>query len=92
MHGAKPYARSADALPNRTPQKQDNAEAALVGIVAAGVTDWADGYFARQMKTSSILGSYLDPLADKARSVWGRLRLCCTWQGMVAVQGVSCVE
>lgn len=39
----------------------------MAGIVAAGISDWADGYFARQMKTSSVLGSYLDPLADKVR-------------------------
>lgn len=61
----------APAPPSPLPP-QDNAEAALVGIVAAGVSDWADGHFARHMKTSSVLGSYLDPLADKARWLrWG---------------------
>lgn len=51
---------------------QGNAEAALVGIAAAGASDWADGYLARQMKTSSVLGSYLDPLADKVRGPLGQ--------------------
>lgn len=32
----------------------------------AGASDWADGYAAKHWGTSSVLGSYLDPLADKA--------------------------
>lgn len=31
----------------------------------AGASDWADGYAAKHWGTSSVLGSYLDPLADK---------------------------
>lgn len=35
-------------------------------FVAAGVSDAVDGYIAKQMGQATVLGSYLDPLADKA--------------------------
>lgn len=35
-------------------------------FVLAGVTDALDGFFARQFGVRSVLGSYLDPIADKA--------------------------
>ncbi|XP_062502630.1 cardiolipin synthase (CMP-forming)-like isoform X1 [Corticium candelabrum] len=39
---------------------------ALVLFTAAGVTDWLDGYIARNFKNQrSIFGTLLDPLADK---------------------------
>ncbi|KAH9311906.1 hypothetical protein KI387_026941 [Taxus chinensis] len=38
---------------------------AFVALVFAGASDWLDGYVARKMKINSVLGSYLDPLADK---------------------------
>lgn len=38
---------------------------ALVGLVLAGASDWLDGYLARKSGVNSVLGSYLDPLADK---------------------------
>ncbi|KDP20771.1 hypothetical protein JCGZ_21242 [Jatropha curcas] len=38
---------------------------AFVGLVLSGATDWLDGYVARKMKINSVVGSYLDPLADK---------------------------
>lgn len=31
----------------------------------SGATDWLDGYIARRSGHSNVLGSYLDPLADK---------------------------
>lgn len=31
----------------------------------AGVTDWADGYYARKLNLESRLGAFLDPVADK---------------------------
>ena len=34
-------------------------------FVAAGVTDWLDGYLARSRKEETDLGRLLDPLADK---------------------------
>ena len=39
---------------------------ALLVFVIAGVTDGLDGFLARILKQQTILGSYLDPLADKA--------------------------
>ncbi|KAJ9136324.1 hypothetical protein P3X46_033415 [Hevea brasiliensis] len=38
---------------------------AFVGLVLSGSTDWLDGYIARKMRINSVVGSYLDPLADK---------------------------
>ncbi|GKV38240.1 hypothetical protein SLEP1_g46175 [Rubroshorea leprosula] len=38
---------------------------AFVGLVLSGATDWLDGYTARKMKINYVVGSYLDPLADK---------------------------
>ena len=39
--------------------------AALVLFVGAALTDWLDGYLARQMEVISPLGRMLDPIADK---------------------------
>ncbi|KAI3885608.1 hypothetical protein MKX03_009306 [Papaver bracteatum] len=38
---------------------------AFVGSAISGATDWLDGYLARKMRIHSVVGSYLDPLADK---------------------------
>ncbi|QHO21200.1 Cardiolipin synthase (CMP-forming) [Arachis hypogaea] len=38
---------------------------AMVGLAISGASDWLDGYVARKMKIDSVVGSYLDPLADK---------------------------
>ncbi|XP_050371153.1 cardiolipin synthase (CMP-forming), mitochondrial [Argentina anserina] len=38
---------------------------AMVGLAVSGASDWLDGYVARRMKMNSVVGSYLDPLADK---------------------------
>ncbi|PQQ16024.1 cardiolipin synthase (CMP-forming) mitochondrial [Prunus yedoensis var. nudiflora] len=38
---------------------------AMVGLAISGATDWLDGYMARRMNINSVVGSYLDPLADK---------------------------
>jgi cardiolipin synthase (CMP-forming) len=34
--------------------------------VYAGFSDWLDGFLAKRYHQESVLGSYLDPLADKA--------------------------
>ncbi|CAL0307263.1 unnamed protein product [Lupinus luteus] len=38
---------------------------AFIGLAISGATDWLDGYVARKMNIDSVVGSYLDPLADK---------------------------
>ncbi|KAK6932328.1 CDP-alcohol phosphatidyltransferase [Dillenia turbinata] len=38
---------------------------AFVGLAISGASDWLDGYTARKMGINSVVGSYLDPLADK---------------------------
>ncbi len=38
---------------------------ALVCFVLAGVSDAVDGFIARQFNQQSVLGAYLDPMADK---------------------------
>jgi cardiolipin synthase (CMP-forming) len=39
---------------------------AFLLFVAAGVSDAVDGYLAKRFQMTTMLGSYLDPLADKA--------------------------
>lgn len=41
------------------------AWAALFLFSAAGVTDWLDGYLARRDNQVSMIGQFLDPIADK---------------------------
>lgn len=38
---------------------------AMVLFSAAGVTDWFDGYLARRDKQVTMIGAFLDPIADK---------------------------
>lgn len=38
---------------------------AVALLAAAGLTDFLDGYLARRLGHTSVLGSYLDPLGDK---------------------------
>ncbi len=44
-------------------QEYPLAAATVFGL--AGVTDWADGYYARKLNQESRLGAFLDPVADK---------------------------
>lgn len=39
--------------------------AALAALAVAGASDWADGYVAKRWGQASVVGSYLDPAADK---------------------------
>ena len=40
-------------------------EALALTFMAAGFTDWLDGYLARRMALTSRFGAFLDPVADK---------------------------
>ena len=43
-----------------------NRELLVTGVfVVAAITDWLDGFLARSMGTTSKLGAFLDPVADK---------------------------
>ncbi len=48
--------------------------AALV-VIIAGVTDLLDGYFARKWNIESLLGKFLDPIADKVFLLVGLVML-----------------
>ncbi|RLN73217.1 hypothetical protein BBJ28_00015164 [Nothophytophthora sp. Chile5] len=53
-----------------------------IGLLAvAGLSDWADGYIARTFKQESIVGSFLDPFADKL--LIGTLSLSMMWTGLL---------
>jgi len=43
-----------------------NHVGAMIVFIVAGVTDGLDGFLARILKQKTVLGAYLDPLADKA--------------------------
>lgn len=43
----------------------DRMAAAFWIFIAAGASDAVDGYLAKRLNARSVLGSYLDPLADK---------------------------
>ena len=43
----------------------DHMTAAFWVFVGAGVSDAIDGYLAKRLNARTVLGSYLDPLADK---------------------------
>lgn len=57
---------------------------AAVGLLAAGVTDYLDGYVARTRGQRTVLGSYLDPLADKL--------LVNVFAGTLAARGILPAE
>ncbi len=46
-----------------TPQGK-NLTATILFVIAA-LTDWLDGYLARQLNQTSAFGAFLDPVADK---------------------------
>lgn len=43
----------------------DKYELAIVACFFTGILDWLDGYLARKWNQFTVLGSFLDPLADK---------------------------
>lgn len=47
-----------------SPDKDISIIAAVI-FAAASMTDWLDGYLARRMAVETIVGRFLDPIADK---------------------------
>jgi CDP-diacylglycerol---glycerol-3-phosphate 3-phosphatidyltransferase len=53
-------------LPEYFPATRSWSNLAAAGIfIAAGITDWLDGWIARRYNMSSAFGAFLDPVADK---------------------------
>lgn len=50
---------------HRYPRPLPQWSLALPALVVSGASDWADGWAARRFNQPSVIGSYLDPLADK---------------------------
>lgn len=46
------------------PWEYSNVATTLI-FMAAGITDWLDGYLARKMQIETKFGAFLDPVADK---------------------------
>ena len=43
--------------------------AAVITLVVVGSTDWVDGYVARRLDQVSVVGKWLDPLADRTAMI-----------------------
>lgn len=60
---------------------QGEFDTAMGVLAVAGFSDWLDGYLARTLKKESIIGSFLDPLADKL--MVGTLSLSMMWKSLL---------
>lgn len=58
-------------------------DVALCGLTYAAISDWTDGILARKFKLHTVLGSYLDPAADKLLIMIATITL--TWQSIIPV-------
>lgn len=54
---------------------------ALVIFVISGISDFLDGYLARRLGQTSVLGTFLDPLGDKLLTTVAFISLC--FQGLL---------
>ena len=60
----------------------DNALAtAFWVILVAGLSDWLDGFLAKRLDAVTLLGTYLDPIADKALLI--AVFICLTLMGFI---------
>lgn len=62
--------------------------ASAVVFAVAAVTDWLDGFLARQLKQTSPLGEFLDPVADKMMVA---VALVLLVQGYASVQPLASI-
>ena len=63
-------------------------ELILAGIVAAGASDWLDGYLARRWNQTGVAGSYLDPAGDKA--FVASVAVALAWKGAIPAWLAAC--
>ena len=62
---------------------------ALGGCVVSAFSDWLDGYIAKNYDQESIIGSFLDPVADKV--LIGSLSIALAMKGLLPVSLVGLV-
>ena len=67
--------------------KLDLESTAFVAYVVAAVTDFFDGWLARKLEATSVLGAILDPIADKVLVVAALLGLLALGAGYLALPG-----
>ena len=60
---------------------------AFIGFVVAAVTDFFDGWLARKLDATSLLGAILDPIADKVLIAGAIVGLVAAGQTGVALPG-----
>jgi len=61
--------------------------AALAGCFMAGLSDFLDGYLAKKYNMGTVLGSFLDPIADKI--IINVLSISLCYQGILPVELVG---
>lgn len=59
----------------------DMKTAALCGCLAFAVSDWLDGYLAEKLNQKTVLGAFLDPVADKV--FIGAVSVGLVWKGLL---------
>lgn len=62
----------------------DMKNVVFYGIMIAGFTDWLDGYIAKTYNMKTILGAFLDPVADKI--IIGCIATGLTLKGLIPLQ------
>lgn len=63
-------------------------ELILAAVVAAGASDWLDGYLARRWNQTGVAGSYLDPAGDKA--FVASVAVALAWKGAIPAWLAAC--
>lgn len=66
----------------------DMKAAALGGCIVFGITDWLDGYLAKKLNQATVLGAFLDPMADKV--MIGALTIGLVAKGLMPIE-LACV-
>ncbi len=74
------------------PFSYSRVTAAFLFLLAA-ITDWLDGFLARQLKQSSAFGAFLDPVADKLMVAAALILLVVQYPNLwMAIPGIVIVS